>query len=55
MKKEAEQMIADIMLEVVLPVFLLIGVGSWMQKVFKLDLYTLAKINFYCITPQLSL
>ncbi|MBY0202874.1 AEC family transporter [Paenibacillus cucumis (ex Kampfer et al. 2016)] len=44
-------MIADIMLEVVLPVFLLIAVGSWMQKVFKLDLYTLAKINFYCITP----
>lgn len=51
MKKEAELMIADIMLEVVLPVFLLIAVGSWMQKVFKLDLYTLAKINFYCITP----
>jgi len=51
MKKEAEPMIADIMLEVVLPVFLLIAVGSWMQKVFKLDLYTLAKINFYCITP----
>ncbi|WKL00189.1 hypothetical protein Q0F98_23790 [Paenibacillus amylolyticus] len=48
-------MIADIMLEVVLPVFLLIAVGSWMQKVFKLDLYTLAKINFYCITPQPSL
>lgn len=45
-------MIADIMLEVVLPVFLLIAVGSWMQKVFKLDLYTLAKINFYCITPM---
>lgn len=44
-------MIFDIILEVVLPVFLLIGVGSWMQKIFKLDLYTLAKINFYCITP----
>lgn len=44
-------MIADIILEVVLPVFVLIGIGSWMQRVFKLDLYTLAKINFYCITP----
>ncbi|WP_438349561.1 AEC family transporter [Paenibacillus sp. FA6] len=44
-------MIVDIMLEVVLPVFVLIGIGSWMQRVFRLDLYTLAKINFYCITP----
>ncbi|MCM3001727.1 AEC family transporter [Paenibacillus cellulositrophicus] len=44
-------MIGDILLEVVLPVFVLIGIGSWMQRVFRLDLYTLAKINFYCITP----
>jgi predicted permease len=44
-------MLADIILEVVLPVFVLIGIGSWMQRVFRLDLYTLAKINFYCITP----
>ncbi len=44
-------MIATILLEVVLPVFVLIGFGSLMQRVFRLDLYTLAKINFYCITP----
>ncbi|MEF3355933.1 AEC family transporter [Paenibacillus sp. GYB006] len=44
-------MILDILLEVVLPVFVLIGVGSLMQRVFELDLYTLAKINFYFITP----
>lgn len=44
-------MILDILLEVVLPVFVLIGVGSLMQRVFDLDLYTLAKINFYFITP----
>ena len=44
-------MIADILLEVVLPIFVLIGFGIIMQYAFKLDLYTLAKINFYYITP----
>ncbi|MEK3731515.1 MULTISPECIES: AEC family transporter [Paenibacillus] len=44
-------MIADILLEVVLPIFVLIGFGVIMQYAFKLDLYTLAKINFYYITP----
>ncbi|MCM3785159.1 AEC family transporter [Neobacillus mesonae] len=44
-------MIANILLEVVLPVFVLIGVGSLMQRAFNLDLYTLSKINFYFITP----
>lgn len=44
-------MIADILLEVVLPVFVLIAVGSLMQRAFNLDLYTLSKINFYFITP----
>ncbi|MGG6314540.1 AEC family transporter [Paenibacillus macerans] len=44
-------MIADIILEVVLPIFVLIGLGALMQRAFKLDLYTLAKINFYYVTP----
>lgn len=44
-------MITDIILEVVLPIFVLIGIGILMQRAFKLDLYTLAKINFYYITP----
>lgn len=44
-------MIATILLEVVLPVFVLIAFGSLMQRLFQLDLYTLSKINFYFITP----
>lgn len=44
-------MIADIMLQVVLPIFILISIGSLMQYAFKLDLYTLTKINFFFITP----
>ncbi|WP_435922235.1 AEC family transporter [Paenibacillus sp. DYY-L-2] len=44
-------MIAQILLDVVLPIFVLIGLGALMQRAFKLDLYTLAKINFYYITP----
>ena len=44
-------MIIDILLEVVLPIFVLIGFGILLERAFKLDLYTLAKINFYYITP----
>ncbi|MBO2944027.1 AEC family transporter [Paenibacillus sp. F411] len=44
-------MIIGILLEVVLPIFILIGAGVLMQRAFQLDLYTLAKINFYYITP----
>lgn len=44
-------MIGDIILEVVLPIFVLIGLGSLMQRAFRMDLYTLAKINFYYVTP----
>jgi len=45
------KMIIEILLDVVLPIFVLIGIGALMHRVFKLDLYTLAKINFYYITP----
>ncbi|MCM3700061.1 AEC family transporter [Paenibacillus macerans] len=44
-------MIGGIILEVVLPIFVLIGLGCLMQRAFRLDLYTLSKINFYFITP----
>ena len=44
-------MIANILLDVVLPIFILIGIGSILQRAFRLDLYTLTKINFYFITP----
>ncbi|GGN98227.1 AEC family transporter [Saccharibacillus kuerlensis] len=44
-------MIVQILLNVVLPVFVLIVAGSVMQRLFRLDLYTLSKINFYYITP----
>ncbi|MFM9279530.1 AEC family transporter [Paenibacillus jiagnxiensis] len=44
-------MILTILLNVVLPIVVLIGFGCIMQYSFRLDLYTLAKINFYYITP----
>ncbi|ALA42513.1 MULTISPECIES: AEC family transporter [Paenibacillus] len=44
-------MFGTILLDVVLPIFVLIGFGCIMQYYFRLDLYTLAKINFYYITP----
>lgn len=45
------KMIIEIILDVVLPIFVLIGLGALMHRAFQLDLYTLAKINFYYITP----
>lgn len=44
-------MIIEIVMDVVLPIFVLIGLGALMHRAFQLNLYTLAKINFYYITP----
>ena len=40
-----------IMLDIILPVFVLIGIGAALQRKFSLDLYTLAKINIYFLVP----
>ncbi|CAM4052128.1 AEC family transporter [Lederbergia lenta] len=45
--------IAFIFMEIILPVFILIAVGVLLQIKFKLDLYTLAKINIYYLSPAL--
>ncbi|MCJ7841728.1 AEC family transporter [Lederbergia sp. NSJ-179] len=39
--------------EIILPVFVLIIIGVILQRKFKLDLYTLAKINIYYLSPAL--
>lgn len=39
--------------EIILPVFILITIGVILQRKFKLDLYTLAKINIYYLSPAL--
>lgn len=44
-------MFISILLDIVLPILVLIGFGVIMQRAFQMDLYTLAKINFYYITP----
>lgn len=36
---------------VMLPIFILLGIGALLQKKFKLDLYTLSKINIYYLSP----
>lgn len=45
--------LAFIFLDIILPVFILIAVGVLLQRKFKLDLYTLAKLNIYYLTPAL--
>lgn len=40
-----------IFINIVLPVFVLIGIGALLHRKFKLDLYTLAKINIYFLVP----
>ncbi|GGC83973.1 transporter [Thalassobacillus devorans] len=40
-----------IFVNIIIPVFILIGIGAWMHKAFSLDLYTLAKLNIYFLSP----
>lgn len=40
-----------IFLDIILPVFILIGIGALLHRKFSLDLYTLAKLNLYFLVP----
>jgi malate permease and related proteins len=40
-----------ILVNIIFPVFILMGIGCWMHKLFSLDLYSLAKINVYFLIP----
>ncbi|MBN1867320.1 AEC family transporter [Candidatus Sumerlaeota bacterium] len=44
-------MIVHILIHIVLPIFLLIGIGAVVQRAFTLDLATLSKLNFYVFVP----
>jgi predicted permease len=46
-------MILHILTNIILPVFLLIGVGVLIDRAFKPDLPTLSKLNFYVFVPAL--
>src|SRR5699024_12380878 len=39
------------MLEVILPVFILIGMGAFLHRIFTFDLITLSKITSYYLLP----
>lgn len=39
--------------EIILPIFILIGIGALLQKKFRLDLYTLSKLNMYYLSPAI--
>ncbi|MGF1483357.1 MAG: AEC family transporter [Opitutales bacterium] len=43
----------DIFINVILPIFLLIGLGAGLERALTLDLETLNKINFYAFVPAL--
>ncbi|WP_377889973.1 AEC family transporter [Alkalihalobacillus sp. R86527] len=40
-----------VFVDIIVPVFILIGIGVYLHRVFQLDLYTLAKVNIYFIVP----
>jgi malate permease and related proteins len=42
-----------IFVNIILPVFLLMGVGAAMDRIFRLDMSTLSKLNFYVFVPVL--
>ncbi|GAA0441591.1 AEC family transporter [Lentibacillus halophilus] len=40
-----------ILLDILIPIFIVMGIGYFMQKKFRLDLQTLAKLNIYFLVP----
>ncbi len=46
-------LILDIFITIVAPVFLMIGIGILLERLFKLDLATMSKLNFYVFVPAL--
>ena len=40
-----------VFIDIIVPVFILIGLGVVLHRVFQFDLYTLAKVNIYFIVP----
>lgn len=47
-------MVLTILVSVILPIFLLIGLGALLDRRFKLDAATLSKLNFYVFVPALA-
>ncbi|WP_308211945.1 AEC family transporter [Neobacillus cucumis] len=43
-----------IMLNVILPIFVLIGAGIFLHRQYKLDMNTLSKLNSYLLMPAVS-
>lgn len=48
-------LVITILRDIILPVFILIGVGTLLDRFFRLDLPTLSKLNFYVFVPALPL
>lgn len=48
-------MILDILVNIILPVFLLIAAGYAVDRAFRLDMQTLSRLNFYVTVPALVL
>ncbi|WP_347551100.1 AEC family transporter [Pseudalkalibacillus hwajinpoensis] len=40
-----------VFIDIIVPVFILIGLGVVLHRIFQFDLYTLAKVNIYFIVP----
>jgi len=45
------ELIGHIFINSMVPIFMLIGMGYVLDRKFKLDLYTLSKLNFYILLP----
>lgn len=43
-----------IIVQVMLPVFAILGIGAWLHRAFQFDLHTLGKMNMYFIIPAFT-
>jgi malate permease and related proteins len=46
-------MVLDIFIQIILPIFILIGVGVLVDRLFKVDLPTLSRLTFYLFLPAI--
>ena len=46
-------MLGQVFINIIIPVFVLIGIGVLLDRIFKLDVATLSKLNFYVFVPAL--
>src|SRR5688572_26845916 len=50
-RRRASAMLLSILLNILLPILVMVGLGAWLRWKFQVDLATLTKLNIYLFVP----